>query len=73
MRSMLGAVFGEGIHMNMGQTHTQVLKADVEHVEEGKLDPNFFISPRVRIEQGPAMYEKWQKKKDGCTKIVTDP
>ena len=69
-----GAAFGKGIHMSMGQTHMhKFLKPLLKHVEEGHIDPSFLISHRVGIEDVPAMYEKWQKKEEGVTKIVIDP
>ena len=69
-----GAAFGKGIHMGMGQTHMhKLLKPLLKHVEEGHIDPSFLISHRVGIGDAPAMYEKWQKKEDGITKIVIDP
>jgi threonine dehydrogenase-like Zn-dependent dehydrogenase len=69
-----GAAFGKGIHMSMGQTHMQkFLKPLLHHIEQGHIDPSFLISHRVGIEQVPEMYEKWQKKEEGVTKIVIDP
>ena len=69
-----GAAFGKGIHMNMGQTHMhKYLKPLLGHIEAGHIDPSFLISHVVGIEQVPEMYSKWQKKEDGCTKIVIDP
>ncbi len=69
-----GAAFGKGIHMAMGQTHMhKYLKPLLEHIEQGHIDPSFIISHVVGIEQVPEMYSKWQKKEDGCTKIVIDP
>jgi threonine dehydrogenase-like Zn-dependent dehydrogenase len=69
-----GAAFGKGIHMSMGQTHMhKFLKPLLHHIEQGHIDPSFLISHRVGIEQVPEMYEKWQKKEEGVTKIVIDP
>ena len=69
-----GAAFGKGIHMAMGQTHMhKYLKALLDHVEQGYIDPSFLISHIVGIEQVPDMYAKWQKKEEGVTKIVIDP
>ena len=69
-----GAAFGKGIHMSMGQTHMhKFLKPLLRHIEQGHIDPSFLISHRVGIEQVPEMYEKWQKKEEGVTKIVIDP
>jgi threonine dehydrogenase-like Zn-dependent dehydrogenase len=73
-RVNLGAAFGKGIHMSMGQTHMHnFLKPLREHVERGHIDPSFLISHRIGIDQAPEMYSKWQKKEDGVTKIVIDP
>jgi len=69
-----GAAFGKGIHMSMGQTHMhKYLRPLLEHIEKGHIDPSFIISHVVGINQVPDMYAKWQKKEDGCTKIVIDP
>ena len=69
-----GAAFGKGIHMSMGQTHMhKYLRPLLKHVEEGHIDPSFLISHRIGINEAPLMYEKWQRKEDGVTKIVIDP
>ena len=69
-----GAAFGKGIRMAMGQTHMhKYMKPLLKRIEEGQIDPSFIISHRIGIDQVPAMYETWQKKEDGCTKIVIDP
>ncbi len=66
-----GAAFGKGLTLKMGQTHMhKYLKPLLNMILEDKIDPSFLISHRIGIDEAADMYEVWQKKQDGVTKIV---
>ncbi len=67
----LGAAFGKGLTMKMGQTHTQkYMKPLLDLVIDEKIDPSFVISHRIKITDGPDAYKMFNDKKDECIKVV---
>src|ERR1700749_4125467 len=70
----VGAAFGKGITMKMGQTNMHTyMKPLLERIEKGQIDPSSIISHRISLGEAPAMYEVWRDKKEKVTKIVIDP
>jgi threonine dehydrogenase-like Zn-dependent dehydrogenase len=70
----LGAAFGKGITMKMGQTHMhKYMKPLLERIEKGQIDPSYVISHRISLDDAPRMYSIWRDKKEQVTKIVIDP
>ncbi len=66
-----GMGFNKGLNFRMGQTHTQkYMRSLLEKVEQGAIDPSFVISHKLTLDDAPAGYDMFQKKQDGCTKIV---
>jgi threonine dehydrogenase-like Zn-dependent dehydrogenase len=57
-----------------GQTHVNRWTDDLlRRIERGQIDPSFVITRSVRLEDGPAMYETFRDKQDGCIKVVLKP
>ena len=54
-----------------GATH--YLPKLMDRIVKGEIDPSFVITHRVSLEEGPAMYETFRDKKDGCIKVVMKP
>jgi threonine dehydrogenase-like Zn-dependent dehydrogenase len=74
VRSRLGAAFGKGITMKMGQTNMHnYMKPLLGRIEKGQIDPSYIISHRIKLEEAPDMYKVWRDNKDKVTKIVIDP
>ena len=70
----MGAAFGKGLTLKMGQTH--VLKHAptlLGHIEEGRIDPTFLITHRGALDDAPVLYETFRDKKDECVKVVLTP
>jgi threonine dehydrogenase-like Zn-dependent dehydrogenase len=58
----------------MGQTHVNRWTDDLlTRIEEGEIDPSFVITHRARLEDGPAHYQTFRDKQDGCVKVVLHP
>lgn len=72
---MVGVLMNKGLTLRTGQTHVQrYLSPLLERIERGEIDPSFIISHRsTNLEDGPALYEKFRDKADGCTKVVFKP
>ena len=70
----MGAAFGKGLTMKMGQTHVhKYLPKLLEHVQKGEIDPRFVITHKAPLSEAATMYETFSKKKDGCIKVVLKP
>jgi len=69
-----GMVMNKSLTIRTGQTHVNRWTDDLlRRIEEGQIDPSFVITHRVRLEDGPEMYETFRDKQDGCVKVVLRP
>jgi hypothetical protein len=70
----IGAAFGKGLSMHMGQTHVQhYLPKLLGHIEKGDIDPSYIITHRLPLEQAPQAYKIFRDKQDECIKVVLTP
>ncbi|NGM20156.1 glutathione-dependent formaldehyde dehydrogenase [Roseomonas stagni] len=70
----MGAAFGKGLTMRMGQTHAQrFLQPLLDRIDKGEIDPSFVITHKLSLEEGPKAYDTFRDKKDGCIKVVLTP
>lgn len=70
----MGAAFNKGLSFKMGQTHVhRYLKPLLEHIQNGKIDPSFVITHKMKLEDAPTGYEIFKHKKDNCIKVVLKP
>jgi threonine dehydrogenase-like Zn-dependent dehydrogenase len=70
----IGAAFGKGLTLKMGQTHThRYMRPLLERIAQGEIDPSFLITHRVTLDDVPAMYDTFLHKRDGCIKVVVKP
>lgn len=69
-------MFDRGITMRMGQCHVKRWIDDLLPMVNDAADPLGLASlatHRVPLEDAPAAYEMFQKKQDGCLKVVITP
>ena len=70
----MGAAFGKGLTFKMGQTNMhKYLKPLLSAIEEGKIDPSFVISHRLKLDEAPVGYENFNTYKNEWRKIVLKP
>ena len=71
----MGLLMNKGLTLRTGQTHMlRYMKPLMERIQNGEIDPSFIISHvSTNLEDGPALYETFRDKKDGCTKVVFKP
>ena len=70
----IGAAFGKGLTLKMGQTHVhRYLPRLLKHIEDGDLDPSFIVTHRAPLADAPALYKTFRDKQEGCIKVVLDP
>lgn len=69
-----GAAHAKSLTFKMGQTHVhRYLKPLLDLVEQGKINPTFIITHRLKLDEAPHGYEIFNNKKDDCIKIVMKP
>ncbi|HEX8249168.1 MAG TPA: zinc-dependent alcohol dehydrogenase [Pyrinomonadaceae bacterium] len=69
-----GAAFGKGLTFKMGQTHMhKYMPKLLGLVEEGKIDPTFVISHRLKLDDAPKAYSEFNKEKNQWRKVVLKP
>ncbi len=69
-------MFDKGIQLRMGQCHVRRWISEIMPYLEDDADPlgtADMASHYLPLEQAPQGYEKFQKKADGCTKVVLQP
>lgn len=70
----MGALMNKAISIRTGQTHVHRWSEDLlRRIEEGQIDPTFVITHHASLEDGPAMYDTFLQKADGCVKVVLRP
>jgi threonine dehydrogenase-like Zn-dependent dehydrogenase len=70
----IGAAFNKGLTFRMGQTHVQrYMRPLLEHIEQGDIDPSFIVTHRLSLDEAPHAYDIFEKKEDGCIKVVMQP
>jgi threonine dehydrogenase-like Zn-dependent dehydrogenase len=69
-----GAMMQKGLSLRTGQTHVNRWTDDLlKMIQDGVIDPSFVITHTVDLDDGPAMYETFRDKEDGCVKVVMKP
>ncbi len=69
-------MFDKGLTLRMGQAHVRRWTDDILPLLTDPADPLAVAdlrTHRLSLEQAPAAYEMFQKKEDGCIKVVLDP
>ena len=67
----IGAAFGKGLQLRMGQTHVhKYLPKLLKYIEDGEIDPTFLITHRGTLDDAPGLYEIFKDKEDECVKVV---
>jgi len=70
----MGAAFAKGLTLKMGQTHVQrYLRPLFDRIRNGEIDPSFLITHRLTLQDAPQGYATFEKKNDGCIKVVMRP
>jgi threonine dehydrogenase-like Zn-dependent dehydrogenase len=70
------SMFDKQITLRMGQCNVQRWRDDLIPLVEDPSDPlgvEDLVTHRVPLDQAPEMYDTFQKKKDGCIKVVLTP
>ena len=69
-------MFDKQIQLRMGQCNVRRWTEDLLPLVESEADPlgvMDLVTHQASLDEAPAMYEKFQKKQDGCIKVVLKP
>jgi threonine dehydrogenase-like Zn-dependent dehydrogenase len=70
----IGAAFGKGLQIRLGQTHVQkYMRPLLEQIQTGAIDPTFIITHRIPLEDAAKAYQIFRYKQDGCIKVILKP
>jgi threonine dehydrogenase-like Zn-dependent dehydrogenase len=70
----IGAFMNKSLTLKTGQTHVPRYHAQLlERIQKGEIDPSSVITDRGRLEDAPALYQKFRDREDGCIKVVLKP
>ena len=70
----LGQFFDKGLQMRGGQANVhEVIDELMDHVKNGKLRADDIITHTLPLEQAPYAYDIFDRKEDGCIKVVLKP
>ena len=70
----MGQAFAKGLTIRMGQTHVhRYLRPLLQRIEKGEIDPSRVITHPLPLDDAARGYSMFQKKEDGCVKVVLRP
>jgi threonine dehydrogenase-like Zn-dependent dehydrogenase len=70
----MGAVMNKALTIKTGQTHTQrYLRPLLKRIKNGEIDPSFVITHRMKLADAAHGFSTFNRKQDGCIKIVMTP
>ncbi len=69
-----GAAFAKGLTFKMGQTNVhKYLRPLLKLIEDGKIDPSFVITHRMKLTEAPLGYQTFKDEKSDCIKVILKP
>jgi threonine dehydrogenase-like Zn-dependent dehydrogenase len=67
----VGSFMNRSLTLKTGQCHVhRYMRPLLKLIEDGKIDPTFVITHRMRLEDAPKGYEMFLRKEDNCEKVV---
>jgi len=70
----LGQLFDKGVRLAMGQAPVHVIIDELMgHIRDGRLRADDVISHRIPLSRVAEAYDIFNKKEDGCVKVVLQP
>ncbi len=70
----MGSVMNRSLTIKTGQTHAQrYFKPLLDRIINGDIDPSFVVTHRMKLSDAPHGFDIFNRKEDGCIKIVMTP
>jgi threonine dehydrogenase-like Zn-dependent dehydrogenase len=69
-----GKLFEKGQKLGTGQCDVKSYNRQLRDlIIEGRADPSFLVSHRVGLDEAPEMYERFDNREEGVTKVLLEP
>ncbi|WP_424003375.1 glutathione-independent formaldehyde dehydrogenase [Haloarcula salina] len=69
-----GLLFEKGQKLGTGQCNVKSYNRELRDlIIEGRADPSWVVSHRVSLQEAPEMYEKFDNREEGVTKVLLEP
>jgi threonine dehydrogenase-like Zn-dependent dehydrogenase len=69
-----GKLFEKGLAFGTGQCNVKKYNRELrDMIISGKADPSWVVSHRVDLDEAPEMYEAFDKREEGVTKVLLEP
>jgi glutathione-independent formaldehyde dehydrogenase len=69
-----GKLFEKGLRLGTGQCNVKKYNRRLrDMIIEGRADPSFLVSHRQPLDNAPEMYEKFDNRAEGFTKVLLEP
>jgi alcohol dehydrogenase/glutathione-independent formaldehyde dehydrogenase len=69
-----GLLFEKGQALGTGQCNVKSYNRQLRDlIIEGRADPSWVVSHRVDLERAPEMYEAFDNREEGVTKVLLEP
>ena len=69
-----GKLFEKGLALGTGQCNVKRYNRELrDMIISGKADPSWVVSHRVGLDEAPEMYEAFDKREEGVTKVLLEP
>jgi len=70
----IGSIMNRSLTIKTGQAHVQrYMRPLLERIQRGEIDPSVIITHRMRLDEAPEAFAKFNRKEDRCVKIVLKP
>lgn len=70
----MGAVMNKGLTIKTGQTPAQrYFQPLLNRIAKGEIDPSFVVTHRMKLDDAPVAFDMFNRKHDGCIKVVLTP
>ncbi|EMA52447.1 MULTISPECIES: glutathione-independent formaldehyde dehydrogenase [Halococcus] len=69
-----GLLFEKGQRLGTGQCNVKEYNRQLrDMIIEGRADPSFVVSHRVGLDEAPEMYQRFDDREEGVTKVLLEP
>ncbi|MGA9403315.1 MAG: aldehyde dehydrogenase, partial [Haladaptatus sp.] len=69
-----GKFFEKGLKVGTGQCNVKEYNRQLRDlIIQGRADPSFVVSHRVELDDAPDMYERFDSREEGVTKVLLEP
>jgi threonine dehydrogenase-like Zn-dependent dehydrogenase len=69
-----GKLFEKGQKLGTGQCDVKSYNRRLrDMIIEGRADPSFYVSHRESLDDAPEMYERFDDREEGVTKVLLEP